>query len=368
MPSVLLLSRYDRMGPSSRVRHLSFIPDLERAGFDVTIAPFLSGEYLELLYRGEPRHLGYLLKAYWRRLRQLLSIKDFDLIWIEKEALPWIPAAIENLLLGARPRLIDFDDPWYLRYSAHPRHTVRALMGHKLEFLAKRASVVTAGSGGLSQWLKTAQCPQVVELPPAVDLVRYPRVPLPDDPFTVGWIGTPGNEVYLNLIAEPLRALCEAFGARLRLIGGSRGFTLRGVAIDYVPWREGSEAAELARCHVGVMPLSDGPWERGKCGYKLIQYMAAGRPTVASPVGAASSITVPGHTGLLASSTEEWIAALTSLAADRERASRLGTAGRMRAEACYSLQIIAPKLVAVFKQALLANATSEERLLNSTAA
>ena len=197
---------------------------------------------------------------------------------------------------------------------------------------------------------------------------HYPRVPLPDGPLTIGWIGTPGNEIYLNLIAEPLRVLCEAYGARLRLIGGSGSFALPGVAIDHVPWREDTEAAELARCHVGVMPLSDGPWERGKCGYKLIQYMAAGRPAVASPVGAAPSIIVPGHTGLLANSTEEWIAALTSLALNRERACHFGMAARQRAEARYSLQVNAPKLIAVFKQALLANASSEERLLNTTAA
>ena len=332
MPSVLLLSRYDRIGPSSRVRHLNFIPELERAGFEVTVAPFLGGEYLARMYRGEPRDLRFLAKAYWHRLWELTSARSFDLIWIEKEALPWFPAAIENWFLRNCPRVLDFDDPWYLRYSAHPRGAIRALMGHKLEFLAKRATVVTAGSGGLSQWLRSAQCPQLVEMPPAVDMSHYPRLPPPDGPLTIGWIGTPGNEIYLNIIAEPLRVLCEAYGARLRLIGGGGKFALPGVVIDHVPWREDTEAAELGRCHVGVMPLSDGPWERGKCGYKLIQYMAAGRPAVASPIGVAPSIIVPGHTGLLANGTEEWIAALTSLAVNRERACHFGMAARRRAE------------------------------------
>jgi glycosyltransferase involved in cell wall biosynthesis len=355
------------MGPSSRVRHVNFVPDLEAAGFKVKIAPFLPDAYLARLYRGEPRDFRLLTKAYWTRLRRLLSARDYDLIWIEKEALPWIPAAIEALLLRGSRVVIDFDDPWYLRYSGHSSRVVRAIMADKLSAIAARAAVVTAGSAQLSQWLKSAPCARVIEIPPAVDVARYPEVPLPDGPFTIGWIGTPGNEAYLNLIAEPLRMLCATGGARLRMIGGSRGFSLPGVAIDYIPWSEDTEATELTRCHVGVMPLLDGPWERGKCGYKLIQYMAAGRATVASPVGAAPSIVVPGQTGLLASSGADWIAALTSLATDRERAKNYGIAGRQRVEALYSLRTNAPKLLAVLRQALAMNAAGQERLFNKTA-
>ena len=175
-------------------------------------------------------------------------------------------------------------------------------------------------------------------MPPTVDIARYPILPLPEGPFTIGWIGTPTNINYLASIAEPLRHLHAAHGARLRLIGGSRSFSLPGVAIDHIPWHEDTEAQELARCHVGIMPLIDGPWERGKCGYKLIQYMAAARPAVASPVGASTSMIVPGKTGFLASNAEEWISALSALAADRERVRTLGLAARQHAEAAYSLQ------------------------------
>ena len=154
----------------------------------------------------------------------------------------------------------------------------------------------------------------------------------------------------------------------LRVIGGGRGFSLPGVVIDYVPWREETEAIELARCHVGVMPLSDGPWERGKCGYKLIQYMAAGRATVASPVGAAS---------VDRRARADRIACEQCRGMDRRTHTALppiasapknfGIAGRQRVEAMYSLQVNAPKLIALFEQALTRNLASEERLLNTTA-
>ena len=152
------------------------------------------------------------------------------------------------------------------------------------------------------------------------------------------------------------------------MIGGGRGYSLPGVTIDYVPWREATEADELARCHVGVMPLVDGPWERGKCGYKLIQYMAAGRASVASPVGPARSITVPGQTGFLAECTDEWIEALATLARDREQARVLGLAARQRAVATYSLEVNAPKLVALFKEALAHKPIAQGRPVSTAAA
>ncbi len=349
--SVLLLTRYERKGPSSRVRHYNFLPALERAGFHVTVAPFFDAEYLERYFRSERRSARSIVAAYWRRLRQALGARRYDLLWIEKEALPWLPAALERALFGPKPLVIDFDDPWYLRYAGNGP-LVRALLGRKLETVAARATAVTAGSPALARWSTAAGARCVLEMPPAVDIEHYPLLPLPDGPFTVGWIGTPRNEDYLRLIAEPLRHLHAVHGARLRVIGGTGSLTLPDVPIDQVPWREETEAAELARCHVGVMPLTDGPWERGKCGYKLIQYMAAGRPAVASAIGAARSLLVPDETGYLAASPEEWSSALASLAGDRDRVTRLGLAARRRAEAEYSLQVQSPRLIELFRQAV----------------
>jgi glycosyltransferase involved in cell wall biosynthesis len=349
--SVLLLSRYERKGPSSRVRHYNYLPALERAGFRVTSAPFLNDEYLEQLYRGERPSPRLLIRAYSRRLRQILTARRYDLIWIEKEALPWLPAAIERPLFGGRAVIIDFDDPWHLRYATHGNAMVRALLGNKLETVAARATAVTAGSPELTEWARSARASRVIDLPPAVDIERYPVLPLPDGPFTVGWIGTPRNEPYLQVIAEPLRRLHQAYGARLRVIGGGH-LSIPGVPIDRIPWREDTEAKELAACHVGVMPLLDGAWERGKCGYKVIQYMAAGRAAVASDVGASKSIIVPGQTGFLAGNAQEWFAALEGLAADRQRAHALGLAARQRAQAMYSLPVSAAKLVEALRAAI----------------
>jgi glycosyltransferase involved in cell wall biosynthesis len=136
------------------------------------------------------------------------------------------------------------------------------------------------------------------------------------------------------------------------LIGGSGHFSLPGVEIDNIPWSEDTEAEELARCHVGVMPLLDGRWERGKCGYKIIQYMAAGRPAVASAIGANKSIIVHEETGFLVQDPEEWISRLTELVANPVRLRAMGIAARHRAEAKYSLQHNALKLVESLQNAI----------------
>jgi glycosyltransferase involved in cell wall biosynthesis len=359
--SILLLSRYARKGPSSRVRHYNYLPFLERAGFRVTSAPFLGEDYLERLFRGERRSPQLLIKAFWRRLRQVATARQYDLIWVEKEALPWLPALWELAFLGGRPVVTDFDDPWHLRYATHRNPLVRLVLEHKLETVVTRAKAVTVGSSMLANWAKASGASPVIELPVSVDIDRYPILPLPDGSFTIGWIGTPMNEAYLALVAEPLRRLHAACGARVRLIGGSGHFSLPGVAIDQVPWSEDTEAEELARCHVGIMPLRDGPWERGKCGYKLIQYMAAARPAVASPLGASTSILLPEETGLFANDTEGWTAALTALATDRERARKLGLAARQRAESKYSLQLSAQTLIKILQEAVASGQTNGTR-------
>jgi glycosyltransferase involved in cell wall biosynthesis len=335
--SVLLLSRYERIGPSSRVRHYNYLPSLKRAGIEVTIAPQLGEDYLRRMYAGHARSTLAMLKAYGRRLRQILAARQYDLVWIEKEALPWMPAALERIILGNRPIIIDFDDAWYLRYSQHRNPIVRYFLGDKFDRLLSDAAMITTGSANLTKWAEAFATEHVVQIPSTVDTDKYSIRPLPEQPFTIGWIGTPSNVRYLKMISEALRHIQQVHGARVRLIGAADP-KLPGVEVQFIPWREDVEAEELANCHVGVAPLADGPWEQGKCGYKVIQYMAAGRPVVASPVGENKCIIVPGKTGFFANGTEEWISGLTRLAVDRERNQRMGFAARERAEQMYSLR------------------------------
>jgi glycosyltransferase involved in cell wall biosynthesis len=128
---------------------------------------------------------------------------------------------------------------------------------------------------------------------------------------------------------------------------------MAGVEVECVPWTEASEVAAIAECDIGVMPLFDSPWERGKCGYKLIQYMACGLPVVASSVGVNGQIVQEGISGFLADTAQAWVTVLAKLLADAALRQRMGHAGRLRVEQEYCLQVTGPRLVGLLRSAAM---------------
>lgn len=136
--------------------------------------------------------------------------------------------------------------------------------------------------------------------------------------------------------------------ARLRLIGAGK-VELPGVPVEYCTWNEATEVALLRTLDVGIMPLVDSPWERGKCGLKLIQYMACGLPVVASPVGVNAQIVRHGENGFLASTPQEWEAALAHLLMCPSLRQRMGASGRALVENQYTVQVQAPRLAKLLR-------------------
>lgn len=350
-PSVLMLTRYGRLGASSRLRFLTYLPALRDAGFRVTEAPLLDDDYLRRLYGGEPADRRRIAAAYARRIAVLRASRAHDLVWLEKEALPWLPFAAEAAAgLGRVPYVMDIDDAWFERYASHRLAPVRTLLGGKFATLARNARMVLAGNPYLADWARGAGCPDVRLLPTVVDPARYPLLSFPGDsggPVTVGWIGSPSTVRYLDMVGGALTRLGPA--VRLQVIGATA--SALAVPAVCVPWCEESETEDLGRVDIGIMPLPDSPWERGKCGYKLIQYMAAGRPVVASPVGVNTSLVRHGVNGFLAEGEEAWADALGRLAADPELRARMGAAGRRLVEERYALFITAPQLAGALADA-----------------
>lgn len=347
MTSVLLLSRYDRLGASSRLRFLDFLPALDAAGLRVTAAPLFGDSYLHDLYAGRRQSPAKLAAAYARRVGRMLGAGRFDLVWLEKEALPWLPAGFERALLGRVPYVMDLDDAWFHRYGRHRSALVRGLLGRKLETLARHARLVVAGNEHLAGWARDSGARAVTLIPTVIDLDRYPPPARPAEgrPFTIGWMGSPSSAPYLAQAGEALATL--GGDARLLLVGahGAEPPDLAArIPVLNERWSEERETALLARFDVGIMPLLDGPWERGKCGYKLIQYMAAGLPVVASPVGVNTTLVREGENGFLAADPAQWARAFARLAADPGLRARMGAAGRRLVEERYCLQAVAPLL------------------------
>lgn len=347
----LMLTRYERTGASSRLRLIQYMEQLGSQGFTTSLEPFFDESYLRRLYSGRSI-LAPTLVAYARRAGRLLRVGRADLLWLEKEALPWLPWGLERALLSrAIPLVVDYDDAVFHRYDMHRSAIVRQLLGRKLDKLMASASLVTAGNRYLADRAKTAGAPRVEIVPTVVDLTAYTRRP---DPFsasgsTIGWIGTPSTWTdYMAPMMPLLTQAAEAAGARIAAVGAGRAAAAHPL-LDNLPWTEDSEVARIHEMDIGIMPLTDTPWARGKCGYKLIQYMACGIPVIASPVGVNAEIVEHGVNGFLASSDAEWAETLQTLLHDPDLRARMGEAGRRKVERDYSLQVWWPRVAQMLR-------------------
>ncbi|GAB4578743.1 MAG: glycosyltransferase family 4 protein [Anaerolineales bacterium] len=349
---LLLLSRYGPLGSASRVRFYQYLPYLQAQGLQITVCPLLADEYVQNLYTGKRQSFAFLARAYLTRLRALLTSQKFDLIWLEKESLPWLPAWLENALTRV-PVVVDYDDAVFHRYDLHPNPLVRILLGRKIDGVMRHAALVIAGNAYLAARAQKAGAKQIEILPSVVDTKRYQPLPQTltrnaNSPLTIGWIGAPVTAPYLQHI-QPALAEISANGAARVVLVGSGNVLLPGVPLEIRPWTEANEVANLQQFDVGIMPLPDEPFERGKCGYKLIQYMACGLPVVASPVGVNQTIVEPQVNGFLASTHEEWVQALAHLLNHPELRTQMGAAGRKKVETEYSLQANAPRLLTLLR-------------------
>lgn len=344
---VLLLSRYGPLGSTSRLRFYQYLPYLEAHGVEVTVSPLLADAYVERLYRGERQQAGFIFQAYFRRLKALLSSREFDLVWVEKEFLPFLPAFAS--LLMHTPYVADYDDAAFHRYDLHPQLWVRILLGRKIAAVMRRAALVVAGNDYLADYARRNGAARVEILPTVVDTDRYVPAASPRSDFRIGWIGAPVTVGYLSAIEPALRHVLDAFpDTEFRLIGARDPFSGR-LPVTEISWTEATEVAELQNLDAGIMPLPDEPFERGKCGYKLIQYMGCGLPVVASPVGVNTTLVMSGVNGFLAESIPDWVAALSKLRADPGLRLRFGGAGRQIVADRYSLQAAAPRLLSLLQ-------------------
>lgn len=347
---ILLLSRYSNLGASSRIRNYQYLPYLEAHGLRITVAPLLDDEYLKALYTRGRIDWWCVFGSYCKRLRNLLTSRSYDLIWIEKELFPFTPAWAEILLshMGI-PYVVEYDDAVFHRYDMHSNRFVRTLLRSKIDVVMRRSAMVIVGNEYLAERAKRAGATRVEYMPSVIDLERYPLTSQRFNRiFTVGWIGTPVTAQYLHLVHSALAEVCQGGKGRLILVGSGQ-IKLEGVPIEIRPWSEETEIIDLKSFDVGIMPLPDGPWERGKCGFKLIQYMACSKPVVASPVGVNEQIVEERVNGFLATTKDGWVRALSTLRDDQDLRGRMGKASRKKVEANYCVHVTAPRLAELLR-------------------
>ncbi|HEU4395532.1 MAG TPA: glycosyltransferase [Planctomycetota bacterium] len=360
------LSILPREAPSVRPRIYAYLPALAEAGVDATVSPFLSSRAFRGFYRGGiagpwSRWAGS-VAGYARRAWELSFEGAPDLAVVHREAVPrgnrWV---IDRLRARKVPIAYDLDDAIYLAprdFVAKGEDSREAMTRGKdpseVLDLMGAADLVLAGNETLAARAREAGARRIVVQPTPVDtdLFRPAAAAAPDaGPPRVGWIGSPTATYCLRAIAPALAAAARAAPFRLLVVGASGPVDVPGVEVIRRDWSLDREAADYASLAVGLYPLPDNPWTRGKCGYKALLYQSCAVPCLASPVAVSAEIVQDGVTGFHAADDAAWTDRLVALLRDPALRARLGAAGRRAVEERWSLRVLAPKMVSALKEA-----------------
>ena len=358
---LLFLPKYSADGPSSRHRFFAVAEYLRDEGHEVEVRPLFHQGYVTRFFRTGSRLSAAIVLDYWRRIALLRrGLGGADMAVIEYEALPYCPLALEvRLLRRLRPWVLDVDDAVEVRYRGLPR------LHSKIDRLFAEADGIVAGNSVLAAELSDLN-PRVACVPTGVRSGRYQpkgagEYPVRGRPVVIGWMGSPTSFKYLDMVSAPMAELAARHSLVLRVVGPRQLSGFGGVRVECVPWAEAEESSRLRNFDIGVMPLTDDAFARGKSGFKLIQYMAAGLPCVASDVGCNAQILDYGEAGLLASSAGDWVASLERLIVDQTARASLGAAARRRFLGEYTLEHLSKRRLD-FYSALLNDGRTTEAL------
>jgi glycosyltransferase involved in cell wall biosynthesis len=331
---------YDLDAPSFRHRMAPVRPELERRGWRCEVEALPQRRYVR------------------RILERRARLRDFDVLVMHR--IKATPLELIPLRRASRRIVYDVDDAIYFhkprRLGEEPDRSW--LRQYKFARTCRAADLVIAGNRTLAS-VAARSTSRVEIVPTPVDLDNYERAASsPRAAHTLVWIGLPENLVYLEIVRPVLSRLAQRYPLmRLRVV--SSDFPdWPGIPIERVSWSQATESQSLLSAGIGIMPLTDDDWTRGKCAFKLLQYMAAGLPCVGSNVGANRDVVVEGLTGFLASTAAHWERALGSLLDDAALAARMGEAGRERVRQHYDRRIVARRVADLIEATAVRSATS----------
>lgn len=355
MIKVAILCPYPlHQAPSQRFRFEQYLTHLSSRGIQCTVFPFLNDQAWNLFYtHGKPlRKSAFVLQGLLNRFVTLFRLRKFDVVFIHREAAPIGPPLVEWWIAKVlrKPLIYDFDDAiWLPNYSPQHRKVHRMKAYWKVKHIIRWSSKVSVGNAFLAEYARSFTS-NVEIIPTTIDTALHNAEAnsVKGNPFTVGWTGTHTTVAYLDALLSVLTRLASEVPIEFVVISNEPPpFMLPN--LTFIPWNKATEIEDLARIDVGIMPLNDDDWSRGKCGFKALQYMALGIPTVASKVGVNSEIIQHGVNGFLAETSEEWYALLMTLYNDRNLCKVLGEAGKRTVEERYSVEANSGKYEALFR-------------------
>lgn len=349
---VLFLNKYTAGGPSSRYRVLQFLPYLEARGIQYTVHALHDDHYLASRYSGAGTSAPYLARRTLSRLSVLATASRHDLVFIQKEMLPhFIDLPEWFLWRGGVRYVVDLDDAIHLMYAE--ARGWRRVMSGKIPRVLSHACLVLAGNRYLAEYAGRYN-ENVLFFPTVVDTDKVcpghprdsenPRDSAESQLAIAGWMGTPETVKYLNGIVPALEAAAERIPLSLLVVGATIPST-PSLNVRSRSWSEATEADDLRAMDIGLMPLADDEWSKGKCSLKLIQYMAAGVASVSSPGGSTLEFVRDGENAWLARDGNDWRDRISMLAGSASLRVEMGQRARATVEEGYSLRVWGPRFV-----------------------
>jgi glycosyltransferase involved in cell wall biosynthesis len=346
------------LSPSQRFRVEAFEPWLASQGVSVETLWTLDRDDLRVFYGPAPAHAKARVaaRALARRLRSVTPTslrRRYDAFFVQREAFFLAGAWSEWLAHLQAPIVYDFDDAvWIHAVSEANRRFAFLKNVEKIPAILQLAHSVIAGNEYLAAYARQFN-PRVQVVPTCVDVQRYVPRSRPDDGTVVlGWSGSASTVAHFRLLLPVLGRLQQRYGARLRFkVVGDAAFRHEGLGIVGEAWTSESEVSALQAMDIGLMPLPDDEWSKGKCGLKGLTYMAVGVPAVLAAVGVNTELVQDGVNGFTPRTEDEWVSCLSQLVEDAGLRRRLGEAGRRTAVEGYSVQRWRPTLLRVLQDA-----------------
>ena len=342
MPKVLFacLHRPDR-SPSQRYRFEQYMNYLEKQGYPSSFSYLLNEHDDKVFYA--PGHYfgkgGILLKSVLKRLTEIFFKPLPPVVFVQRECF-MLGSAFFEKRFAKRSRLIfDFDDSIWLQQVSEGNKKLAFLKNAgKTKDIIRAAHLVIAGNEYLASYARNYNT-QVVIIPSTIDTDKYAVKEVSEkENIVIGWSGSFSTIAHFESAVEALQILKNKYGNRLSFIViGDPAYYNEPLSIKGMPWNAATEVEDLHRFDIGIMPLPDDEWTRGKCGMKGLQYMAAGIPTVMSPVGVNKEIIQDGENGFLADTTGEWVEKLSRLIESVELRKKFSLNGRKTVEEKYSV-------------------------------
>lgn len=340
--------------PSQRFRFEQYLELLTEAGHEWHLAPFITTATWEILYKpgNTLAKVVGIIAGFLRRVILLFAAPKYEYVFIHREASPIGPPIFEWIIAKILKKKIiyDFDDAIWLANTSEANKIIAGIKWHhKVGSICRWAYKVSCGNAYLAEYARQFNNHVVIN-PTTIDtenLHNKVRNQLAAEKLVIGWTGTHSTLKYLDQIVPIISKLEQEFSFEFRVISNQPP-NLPLKSLVYVPWNKESEIADLSQFHVGLMPLADDIWARGKCAFKALQYMALGEPALVSPVGMNTEVVQQGYNGYICTTTEDWENALRELLQQPLLRSELGYNARKTIEARYSVTANRPNFLALF--------------------